>query len=98
MHLFFDTTAIQQVPQHEVCYCTVVVVVVVDVGVSVVVRRTIISMKKTKNETKVSALVGWLKQTTPVREGSGLITVRDIFFHIFDGCHDYCTHDVSNLK
>ena len=20
------------------------------------------------------------------------------FFHILNGCHDYCTHDMSNLK
>ena len=24
--------------------------------------------------------------------------VRVKFFHILDGCHDYCTHDTSNLK
>ena len=42
----------------------------------------------------VSALVEWLEYPTPVREGLGSNPARGRLFSIFDGCHDYSTHDM----
>ena len=56
--------------------------------------------KSNEAQTKVSVLVEWFEDLTPVREGPDLIpgSLNKItLFHIFDGCHDYSTHDMSDL-
>ena len=47
-----------------------------------------------------SASVEWFEYPTPVRQGLGSIpaSVKLYSVRIFDGCHDYSTHDMSDLK